>query len=50
MGGDLSNEQIRLCIAKDFEKEKLHQSFSQHDITGDYGNVKIMQINNFSQT
>ena len=48
-GGDLSNEQIGLCDSKDFEKEKLHQSFSQHDITGNHGNVKIMQNNNFSK-
>ena len=49
MGGDLSNEQIRLCDSKDFEKEKLYQSFSQHDIAGNHGNVKIMQNNNFSK-
>ena len=48
-GGDLSNEQIGLCDSKDFEKEKLYQSFSQHDITGNHGNVKIMQNNNFSK-
>ena len=48
-GGDLSNEQIGLCDSKDFEKEKLYQSFSQHDIAGNHGNVKIMQNNNFSK-
>lgn len=48
-GGDLSNEQIGLCDSKDFEKEELYQSFSQHDITGNHGNVKIMQNNNFSK-
>lgn len=46
-GGDLSNEQIGLCDSKDFEKEELYQPFSQHDITGNHGNVKIMQNNNF---
>lgn len=30
-------------------KKELYQSFSQHDITGNHGNVKIMQNNNFSK-
>ena len=34
---------------KDFEKEELYQPFSQHDITGNHGNIKIMQNNNFSK-
>lgn len=49
MGGDLSDEQTGLCTVKDFEKEELYQSFSQHDITGNHGNFEILQINNFSK-